>query len=134
MPLFLRQNGTEEAIRLYEADANLVVWWGTRTECFSALARWIRERHVALEETSSYRERLARLFRAVREVAPSDPVRETAERLLLAHPLRAADALQLAAAHIWAGDSRLGREFVSLDTRLREAALREGFAVLPASL
>ncbi len=35
---------------------------------------------------------------ARREIDPSDEIRETAARFLRVHPLRAADALQLAAA------------------------------------
>jgi hypothetical protein len=52
-------------------------------------------------------------------------------RLLGVHPLRAADALQLAAALILVRDNPAGRELVSLDERLRESALLEGFRVLP---
>jgi len=47
--------------------------------------------------------------------------------------LRAADALQLAAALAWAQEQPLGRELVSLDLRLREAAQGEGFTILPTS-
>ncbi len=67
------------------------------------------------------------------EVEPSETLRSSAEGLLRAHPLRAADALQLSAALLWArGQARRAR-FVSLDTRLREAAVRVGFDVLPHS-
>jgi predicted nucleic acid-binding protein len=46
------------------------------------------------------------------------------------HPLRAADALQLAAALVWAGSPAVG-EMVVLDRRLREAARLEGLRPLP---
>jgi hypothetical protein len=39
--------------------------------------------------------------------------------------------LQLAAALVWCGGQTRGAEVVSFDSRLREAALREGFGVLP---
>jgi hypothetical protein len=65
------------------------------------------------------------------EIEPSPAVRENAGRVLLLHPLRAADALQLAAALVWAGGRPAGHELVCLDERLREAAAREGFAILP---
>jgi uncharacterized protein len=68
----------------------------------------------------------------VDEVTPSEDVRERAERLLGVHALRAADALQLAAALIWARERPARLEFVCLDGRLRGIAWREGFAVLPA--
>ncbi len=47
------------------------------------------------------------------------------------HPLRAADAMQLAAALVWTEDATSGAEFVCLDQNLREAALKEGFTILP---
>jgi hypothetical protein len=55
-------------------------------------------------------------------IQPADDVRETAKGLLLAHTLRAADALQLAAALIAAGGQPDDRGFVCLDQRLRAAA------------
>jgi hypothetical protein len=54
--------------------------------------------------------------------------------VLAAHPLRAADALQLAAALVWTGEAAAGEAFVCLDERLRDAARREGFEVLPERL
>ena len=57
-----------------------------------------------------------------------------AMRLLTAHPLRPGDALQLAAALSWCGEKPAGAGFVCLDQRLREAAQREGFEVLPGAV
>jgi hypothetical protein len=74
---------------------------------------------------------LAALSAAWSEVQPTEPVRLRAERLLTVHPLRAADALQLAAALLWGEDTPQGLDFVCLDQNLREAARKEGFAVLP---
>jgi len=56
-------------------------------------------------------------------------LRERAGRALAAHPLRAAGALQLAAALVWTGEAAAGEAFVRLDERLRDAARREGFEV-----
>ena len=47
-------------------------------------------------------------------------------RVLRVHPLRAADALQLAAALEWSGGAASGM-FITYDERLRDAASREGF-------
>ena len=60
-----------------------------------------------------------------------DPVKARAKRLLGVHTLRAADALQLAAALTAANDEPSKIELVSLDEGLNEAARREGFRVLP---
>jgi hypothetical protein len=67
-------------------------------------------------------------------VLASEPARQRALRLLAVHPLGAADALQLAAALIWTRESPAGVGLISADARLREAASREGFEVLPATL
>jgi predicted nucleic acid-binding protein len=57
-------------------------------------------------------------------------LRECAIRLLRVHPLRAADAVQLAAAVIAAEMRPTSLEFVTADRRLADAARKEGFAVL----
>ena len=62
-------------------------------------------------------------------VLPGEELAATALRLLASHPLRAADALQLAAALVWARGRPAGHELVSLDERLRTAATLEGFTV-----
>ena len=54
---------------------------------------------------------------------------ETAKRLLRLHPLRGADALQLAAALTVAQNDPSSIGFVTLDMRLRDAASRQGFTV-----
>jgi len=56
---------------------------------------------------------------------------DRAERLLEIHPLNAADALQLAFALAWCQERPQGRAFICLDGKLREAARREGFRLLP---
>ncbi len=61
-------------------------------------------------------------------------MRDQAGRLLRLHPLRAADALQLAAAIIACEHQPESLPLVTLDQRLAEAARREGFAVLPQSV
>ena len=65
-------------------------------------------------------------------LSPSDELRRRAARLLAVHPLRAADALQLAAALLWCEEQPHGEGLVSLDAKLRDAAAKEGFSVLPA--
>jgi predicted nucleic acid-binding protein len=66
------------------------------------------------------------------EVAAIEPVRRHAERLVEAYPLRAADALQLAAAVVAAEERPETLDFVTFDARQGEAAEREGFRVLGA--
>jgi predicted nucleic acid-binding protein len=112
-----------------EEDDAMAVWWSTPAECWSALARLRREEVITLGgETAAHRV-LDALRENWLEVLPSEPVRETSKRLLRNHVLRAADALQLAAALVWSGGMP-GRELVTFDERLLVAAELEGFQVL----
>ncbi len=117
--------------RVAKTGEDMVVWWATRIECISAMARRRREGVLATEADRKARAILSVLSGEWSEVQSSEIVRERAERLLMIHPLRAADGLQLAAALVWAEESPKGLEVVCLDHNLREAALREGFTVLP---
>ena len=74
-------------------------------------------------------DRLRQLSGAWHEVEPGDAVREAAVRFLRVHPLRAADALQLAAAFIAAERRPPSLDVVTLDDRLAAAARKEGFAL-----
>ena len=74
---------------------------------------------------------LASLWSRGIEIGPSPTLREYALRLVAVHPLRGADALQLAAAVVWREGRPAGAGFVCLDDRLRAAAMRESFDVAP---
>ena len=76
---------------------------------------------------------MGRLLDVSDVIEPCIRLRDRAGRLVAAHPLRAADALQLAAALMWCDDTpSTVTPFVCLDERLRNAARREGFSILPA--
>ncbi|MBI2088709.1 MAG: type II toxin-antitoxin system VapC family toxin [Deltaproteobacteria bacterium] len=110
----------------------IVVWWATRTECTSALMRQAREGGLGIAGERQARNVLETLAKAWIEVQPSEALRGTAERLLAVHPLRAADAFQLAAALQWCERQTADKTVVSFDARLRDAAYKEGFALLPS--
>lgn len=109
----------------------MVAWWGTRVEATSALAA--ARRRGAMTQDSLHRalRRVHRILAAASIVEPTTAARDRAERLLLVHELRAADALQLAAALVAVQNQPSGFGFITLDLRLRDAAGREGFTVYP---
>lgn len=111
----------------------MAVWWAARVECISALARRSREGVLGTTGEEHARRALGMLAGSWSEILPTDRLRTLAERLLAVHPIRAADALQLAAALQWCAGEPIGRPFVCLDQRLREAARREGFVLLPGA-
>lgn len=127
----MRQPATEQVDPILSRDRETVVWWGSRVECASALARAVRSGEIDQRRQLQARRTLAMLWQRSREVEPSDGLRDRAARLLDVHQLRAADALQLAAALDWCEESTAGAGFVCLDQRLRAAATREGFDVYP---
>lgn len=130
--LLTDQPVSQQARELFREDPAMVVWWGSAVECWSALARLRRDGALSPQTEAEAGRLLATLLQGAFEVQPSEELRRLAVRLLRVHPIRAADALQLAAAITWAGDPpSAGKEIVVFHRRLREAAHLEGFAVIP---
>jgi predicted nucleic acid-binding protein len=130
VPLLVMETSSRHLQSLAAKESAMLVWWGSKVECVSALAR--RERDGALDARvmAIALRRLQQLADAWHEIDPSDAIRETAERFLRVHPLRAADALQLAAAFAAAERRPASLEIVTLDDRLADAARKEGFGVV----
>lgn len=130
VPLLVEQSHTQAMLKLCGQDKEMLAWWGTEVECVSAIARLEREEKLTQEDTLFAIERLKELKKVWHEVQPIEDIRMTAERLLRVHALRAADALQIAAAFIVCEGRPSGLEFVCLDSRLTLAAQKEGFSVI----
>ncbi len=131
LPLLVDEPATQTVLDIVRGDPLIVVWWATRVECTSALSRLRREDRLPTREVDAARDLLSELSTSWTEVLPTDSVRRQAERLLLRHPLRSADALQIAAAMLWVDAEPDGHPFTTFDDRLAEAARGEGFRVLP---
>jgi predicted nucleic acid-binding protein len=131
VPLLLPEHASAVVTPLLAADAEPVMWWASPVECQSALQRRYREQTVTPAVVTAATERLRELVRLTDTIAPSDELRRRAGRLLALHPIRAADALQLAAALVWSEEQPHGEGFVTLDERLRVAAAKEGFRLYP---
>ena len=129
VPFLMTEPTTRTMQAIVKKDPTMIVWWATEVECSSAIARL--EREGALDGAAAIQafERLRHLARAWHEVDANDPVREAAVRFLRVHPLRAADALQLAAAFVAAERRPSSLEIVTLDEHLATAALKEGFVL-----
>lgn len=130
VPLLVEEESTDSVLEIYASEEGPLTWWASEVECASALARLERSDDLEPKETRLAFERLSALSRGWHLIAPGDAIKETAKRLLRVHPLRAADALQLAAAITAAEGRPKSLELVSLDDRLTLAAEREGFPVL----
>lgn len=130
VPLLVREEATDAARKEYGTDSAIVVCWTTLVECASAIARAEHDALLTQAEATQAFARLDELALVWREVEPSADLRDIARRLLRVHRLRAADALQLAAATLAAERRPASLTVVTLDDRLEAAALKEGFVVL----
>ena len=134
-PLCFDEGRSSDVDRLLREDSGMTVWWATSVECASAIDRRRRMGALSAADEDAAFDVLDRLSAVWYEIQAGQLVRSYAFRVLRVHPLKAADALQLAAALVWAGTPATGptpaAEFVTLDHRLTEAARLEGLAVLP---
>jgi uncharacterized protein len=134
VPLLITETTTKPLQGLAHSDPAMLVWWATEVECASAIARLEGEDALDPRVVNEAFDRLKRLAEGWHEVDPSDDVREAAVRFLRVHPLRTADALQLAAAFVAAERRPSSLEVVTLDDRLAAAARREGFVLIEVPL
>jgi uncharacterized protein len=136
MPLVVAEASTRRLQAIAARSSAMLVWWGSEVECVSAVARLERDGALGPQAVIVALKRLRQLSASWHEIDPSDAVREAAARFLRVHPLRAADALQLAAAFLGSERRPASLEMVTLDDRLATAARKEGFPVIdftPAS-
>jgi predicted nucleic acid-binding protein len=127
VPLTVAETSTDAIQATAAEDPVMCVWWATEVECVSALSRLEREGALTDAATTAALDRLDALAEAWNEVQATTTLRGAARRLLRVHALRAADALQLAAAIVAAEGLPSSLDFVTLDERLAAAARREGF-------
>ena len=130
IPLIINEVGSSRVKNWLEQDPEVIVWTLTRVELLSAIARRRREKPEASAILMGARRDLLRAWEGWSEITTIEVARGHAERLVQTHPLRAGDAMQLAAALIAADNDPVGLEFVTLDSNLANAADREGFSVL----
>jgi len=100
-------------------------------EVASALARRCREGSFSQAERDRALAALEVDFSALRAVELSTPVVLEARILLVRHPLRAGDAIQLSSALLLRRELNEPITFVAYDDRLKAAAKAEGLAVVP---
>ncbi len=131
IPTLVPEAHSATTASLLRSDRQVTLWWVSPVECQSALHRQHREDKLSPSQLNEALVRLRGLIEDADFIAPTGGLRERAGRLVAVYPLRAADALQLAAALVWCNEAPQGDSFVCLDDRLREAARREGFTILP---
>jgi predicted nucleic acid-binding protein len=133
LPLVVAEPSTPAILALARGGKDIVIWWLTPVECASGLRRRRRAGELTPTALAKASAVLDKLIDGSLMVEPTDEVPLEALRLVAEHPLRAGDAVQLAAAVVWAGGPgrAAGKGFVCLDHDLRAAAAAEGFDLLP---
>ena len=130
VPLCCFQPQTARARQVVRSYSRQVVWWATIVEAVSSLNRVTRNGALTVDESKQAFARLDYLRNRWNEIQPTEEIRDRAERLLRIHKLRAADALQLAAALVWCDNRPRGRALIGADGNLLEAAAAEGFTTI----
>ncbi len=129
VPLCVQQQPSTAVRQLLEQH-EMAVWWATPVEMRSAFERLLRMGRLNILEHATAGARLEKLRRGWRELQPSEVLRSQAETLLMNYALKAADALQLAAAWVWCSGAPQDYVFISGDTQLLEAARQVGFQIV----
>ncbi len=127
----MRAPSSDRIEPLLERDPEVALWWGAPIECASVLMHARRQERISLADFQKSQALIDHLRARAVEVQPTEAARARALRILSVHALRAAGALELAAALIWCQERTHGVSFVSVDEPLRLAAALEGFRVLP---
>jgi uncharacterized protein len=133
VPLLVSEDTSEPLQALFQDDQGVTVWWGTEVECGSAVTRLERMGKLTPAEVSDVFQQIQELAKVWHVIDPVESVRVSAKRFLRVHDLRAADALQLAAAFLAAEGRPASLEVICLDDRLVTASRREGFKVIDRS-
>lgn len=128
-PLLIEEDDSALREAQLADDPAVLIWYGTPAEIQSALSRRRREGALMPDQERLALARCAVLQASWAEIEPTRAVRDRAIRLLRVHPLRAGDAFQLAAALVACAEKTGTLGFFTADTRLREAALAEGFRI-----
>jgi hypothetical protein len=128
IPLCVPQPQSIRAIALYE-NYEVVTWWVTKVEMISGLTRLDRMGQISHDQFLLGKQLAGEIEQDWIPVGSSASIAQSACALLEAHPLRAADALQLAAAFEASDRKPRGYVFVTADQRQAKAARQSGFSV-----
>jgi predicted nucleic acid-binding protein len=131
VPICVQQNATSVAEALNKRYG-MAVWWAAPVEIRGALARLVRMGLLMPNGQVQAQIVMENLRQDWHEILPNPEVRERAERYVDRFPLKAADALQLAASVAWSAGRPRGRVFISGDRQLLEAARELGFKAIEA--
>ncbi len=131
VPLIVEEQESDYCIKTLSRDREMLIWCLSRVEVISALCRQVRDGALGEDHFRRAKGLLNALLEHAYEVRSIEKVRSRASRLLEVHPLRAANACQLASALVATQEDPDRLPIVTFDQRLINAATKEGFMVNP---
>jgi uncharacterized protein len=124
--------GAEEARSAYTEADGIRTTAIAQVEAIAALARMRKGRRLTPAQLKRALEDLENIWRGVFSHAVDDALLAKAAESAITHSLRAYDAVHLASALSFATGEEL--DFACWDKELREAAKKQGFALVPVHL
>lgn len=125
--LFVEQPCSAKYAALYEREGQVITAWHSVAECASAFCRLRREELLTEAQLTELLTHLQTQAENWYILASGNRLEKLTLRMLRIHPLRAMDAIHLAAACLVRGDELAPMGFFTEDARLTEAAAKEGF-------
>ena len=125
--LFVEQPQSTKYLEKAEQDPRVLTAWHAVPECASAFCRLRREGFLNESELNDLLFRLEGHAKHWYVISPGKRLEKLTVRALRVHPLRAMDAIHLAAACLARSEEEDPMGFFTEDNRLKEAAAKEGF-------
>lgn len=131
VPLLVEEKETDYCLKTLSDDQEMLIWCLSKVEIVSALCRRARDETISDGYFQKAKRRLNDLIERAYEIRAINHVRQRALRLLEVHPMRAADACQLASALVATQEDPGRLAIICFDQRLKKSAVKEGFFVNP---
>ncbi len=125
--LFVEQSQSEKYLKKIKQDAEVLTAWHAVPECVSAFCRLQRENFITEAQLNTLIRHLEEAAENWYIITPGKRLEKLTLRSLRVHPLRAMDAIHLAAACLARNEESPAMGFFTEDARLRTAASKEGF-------
>ncbi len=131
VPLLVPEQQSDYCLQILKSDQEVLLWCLSRVEVISALTRRLRDQSLSFDQFQTAKTRLQEILESAYQITALDKVMNRAVRLLEVHPLRSADACQLASSLVVTQEDPLRLPMICFDERLKEAAMKEGFVLNP---
>lgn len=125
--LFVDQPQSQKYLSKIKADPQVLTAWHAVSECASAFCRLRREERITERQLNGLLKDLEEMAGNWFIISPGKRLEKLTLRMLRVHPLRAMDAIHLAAACLSRSEDENVMCFYSEDIRLAEAAAKEGY-------